>query len=191
MIPATDIDIDTADRRRVLELFPHTVAVIKRDNKTVKHNTGVYFHKMPSEPFTGMATIDHKEAEDRGFFKLDILNLSLYKDIKTPDQLDELMKIDPQWDLLTHDEFTDMLFHVKGHGDILRKLKPTNIIQLAAVLAIIRPAKRHLVDSDWNTIMKQVWIPPTDGTYYFKKSHAVAYAHVVVVQMNQLVETLT
>ena len=191
MIPATDIDIDTADRNRVLELFPHTVAVIKRDNKTVKHNTGVYFHKMPSEPFTGMATIDHKEAEDRGFFKLDILNLSLYKNIKTPEQLDELMEIEPKWDLLAHDEFIDMLFHVKGHGDILRKLKPTNITQLAAVLAIIRPAKRHLVDSDWDTIMKQVWIPPTDGTYYFKKSHAVAYAHVVVVQMNQLVDTLT
>jgi DNA polymerase III alpha subunit len=138
-----------------------------------------------------MATIDHKEAEDRGFFKLDILNLSLYKDIKTPDQLDELMQIEPQWDLLTHNEFTDMLFHVNGHGDILRKLKPTNITQLAAVLAIIRPAKRHLVDSDWDTIMKQVWIPPTDGTYYFKKSHAIAYAHVVVVQMNQLVATLT
>jgi hypothetical protein len=191
MIPATDIDIDTADRRRVLELFPHTVAVIKRDKKTVKHNTGVYFHNIPSDPFTGMATIDHKEAEDRGFFKLDILNLSLYKDIKTPDQLDELMQIEPQWDLLTHNEFTDMLFHVNGHGDILRKLKPTNITQLAAVLAIIRPAKRHLVDSDWDTIMKQVWIPPTDGTYYFKKSHAIAYAHVVVVQMNQLVATLT
>lgn len=191
MIPATDIDIDTADRNRVLELFPHTVAVIKRDKKTVKHNTGVYFHKMPSDPFTGMATIDHKEAEDRGFFKLDVLNLSLYKGIETPEQLDQLMEIEPQWDLLVHDEFIDMLFHVKGHGDILRKLKPTNITQLAAVLAIIRPAKRHLIDRDWDTIMKQVWIPPTDGTYYFKKSHAVAYAHVVVVQMNQLVDTLT
>ena len=191
MIPATDIDIDTADRRLVLDLFTHTVAVIKRNNKTVKHNTGVYFHKMPSEPFTGMATIDHKEAEDRGFFKLDILNLSLYKDIKTPQQLDELMAIEPQWDLLTHDEFTDMLFHVKGHGDILRRLKPTNIIQLASVLAIIRPAKRHLVDSSWDKIQSDVWVPPTDGTYYFKKSHAVAYAHAIVVQMNQLVETLT
>ena len=146
---------------------------------------------MPSEPFTGMATIDHKEAEDRGFFKLDILNLSLYKDIKTPQQLDELMAIEPQWDLLTHDEFTDMLFHVKGHGDILRRLKPTNIIQLASVLAIIRPAKRHLVDSSWDKIQSDVWVPPTDGTYYFKKSHAVAYAHAIVVQMNQLVETLT
>ena len=84
-----------------------------------------------------------------------------------------------------------MLFHVKGHGDILRRLKPTNIIQLASVLAIIRPAKRHLVDSSWDKIQSDVWVPPTDGTYYFKKSHAVAYAHAIVVQMNQLVETLT
>ena len=32
MIPATDIDIDTADRKRILELFKHTPAMIERGN---------------------------------------------------------------------------------------------------------------------------------------------------------------
>jgi hypothetical protein len=98
------------------------------------------------------------------------------------------MDTDPQWDLLQHDEFTDMLFHVNGHGEILRRLKPSSIEQLAAVLAIIRPAKRQLLDCDWATIMDQVWIKPADDQYYFKKSHAIAYAHAVVVQMNLLCE---
>ena len=38
MIPATDIDIDTADRKRILELFKHTPAMIERGNKKLKHN---------------------------------------------------------------------------------------------------------------------------------------------------------
>lgn len=190
MIPATDIDIDTPDRKRILELFPHTAAVIKRDSKTLKHNTGVYFHDMPSDPFTGMATIDHKQAEDQGFFKIDVLNVGLYKDIKDPEHLDQLMDMPVQWELLEHDEITDNLFHVNGHGDILRTLQPRSIEQLAAVLAIIRPAKRNLLNSDWNTIMNNVWIKPENDQYYFKKSHAIAYAQAVAVQLNLLVESL-
>jgi len=32
--------------------------------------------------------------------------------------------------------------------------------------------------------MQEVWVKPTDGSYFFKKSHAVAYAQAIVVQMN-------
>ena len=32
--------------------------------------------------------------------------------------------------------------------------------------------------------MKDVWVRPTDGSYLFKKSHAIAYAQAIVVQMN-------
>ena len=190
MIPATDIDIDTADRKCILDLFNHTTAVIERNGKKTKHNTGVYFHKMPSDPFTGMATIDHKLAEDRGFFKIDVLNVGIYKDVKDPDHLEQLMNMEPQWDLLHHNDFTDLLFHVNGHTEILQKLNPRTVEQLAAVLAIIRPAKRYLIDKDWDTIMREVWIKPVGDQYYFKKSHAVAYAHAVVVQMNLICENL-
>ena len=71
----------------------------------------------------------------------------------------------------------------------IKKLKPRNIQQLAAVLAIIRPAKRHLQYSDWDTIFKEVWIKPEEG-YFFKKAHAVAYAHAIVVHMNLICEGL-
>lgn len=191
MIPATDIDIDTVDRKRILELFPHTDAVIERNGKKLKHNTGVYFHKMPTDPFSGMSTIDHKQAEDLGFFKIDILNVGIYKDVRDPDHLRELMDREPEWELLEHQEISDMLFHVNGHHEILQKLKPRSIVQLAAVLAIIRPAKRHLLSADWTTILEQVWLRPDDDSYYFKKSHAIAYAQAVAVQLNLVVESLT
>ena len=136
------------------------------------------------------ATIDHKKAEDRGFFKIDVLNVGLYRDIQDPEHLERLMSMPVQWALLEHDEIVENLFHVNGHGDILRALKPQSIPQLAAMLAIIRPAKRHLLNSDWDTIMNNVWIKPEGDQYYFKKSHAIAYAQAVVVQLNLLVESL-
>ena len=93
---------------------------------------------------------------------------------------------EPDWDMLLDTKVVENLFHLNGHFNIVSKLKPKTIEQLAAVLAIIRPAKRHLMNKDWIDIMKEVWTRPTDGSYFFKKSHAVAYAQAIVVQMNLL-----
>jgi hypothetical protein len=70
-------------------------------------------------------------------------------------------------------------------------MKPTSIGQLAAVLAVIRPAKRHLVGKDWDTVMKEVWTKPDSDEYFFKKSHATAYAMAIVVQMNLICEGIS
>ncbi len=133
---------------------------------------------------TGHATIDYKKAEERGYFKIDCLNVSIYKDVKSEQELVELMIQEPDWDMLKDAKVVDQLFHLNGHFNIVSKLEPRTIEQLAAVLAIIRPAKRQLMYKDWVDIMKEVWIKPTDGSYFFKKSHAVAYAQAIVVQMN-------
>ena len=58
MIVNTDIDIDVADRNRLLKLIKGTTAMILKENKQTKHNTGVYFHDMPSNPFTGLSSVD-------------------------------------------------------------------------------------------------------------------------------------
>lgn len=187
MIANTDIDIDVADRTRLLKLIKHTPAMIADKGRNRKHNTGVYFHEMPSDPYTGLSTIDHKEAEAKGFFKLDVLNVSLYKDVTSYEQLDTLLEQEPMWELLQHKEIVDKLFHVHNHYDIISNMKPTTVEQLAAVLAVIRPAKRHLIGKDWNTVFATVWTKPTDGTYYFKKAHATSYAMAIVLQLNMLV----
>jgi len=183
-----DIDIDFVDRKKALKHFKHIRASRVDDGKLVKHNTGVYMHEVPVNAELNLCSVPHKEAEEKGYFKLDFLNVSMYQDVRDEAHLQELIDKEPLWDLLQHDEFTDLLFHVNGHGDILRKLKPSSVEQLAAVLAIIRPAKRHLVDESWNTIMQEVWEKPTDGAYFFKKSHATAYAVAVKVQINLLSE---
>ena len=179
-----DVDIDFFDRDNTLKLFKHTPASMIRGDKTEKHKTGVYFHAIPTNPITGNASLDYKKAEDRGYFKIDCLNVNIYKQVKSEQELVELMIQEPDWDMLTDQKTVDNLFHLNGHFNIVSKLKPRNIEQLAAVLAIIRPAKRHLMHKDWVDIMNEVWVKPTDGSYFFKKSHAVAYAQAIVVQMN-------
>jgi len=143
---------------------------------------------MPQDPITGLSTIDYKTAEDMGYFKIDCLNVSIYKNVKNEEHLFELMDKEPLWELLEHKDFVDQVFHVSGHDKLLKQLKPTSVEQLAAVLAIIRPAKRHLATQTWQTIMSQVWIKPENDNYYFKKAHAMAYALSVVVHMNLLCE---
>lgn len=179
-----DVDIDFADRQQALKLFKHIPASIIKDNEIEKHKTGVYFHDTPIDPMTETCSFDHKKAEERGYFKIDLLNVSLYENIKTEKELVELMLEEPDWDMLKDKSIVDQLFHINGHFDIVSKLEPKNIEQLAAVLAIIRPAKRGLMYKDWKVILEEVWIKPAQESYYFKKSHAVAYAQAIVVQMN-------
>jgi DNA polymerase III alpha subunit len=179
-----DVDIDFYDREGVLQLFKHTPATIVKKDMHEKHKTGIYFHDVPVNPITKHSSLDYKQAEDRGYFKIDLLNVSIYKDIKSEQELVELMIEEPDWDILKDSNVVDNLFHLNGHFNIVKKLEPRNIEQLAAVLAIIRPAKRHLMYKDWIDILKDVWVKPADGSYFFKKSHAIAYAHAIVVQMN-------
>jgi DNA polymerase III alpha subunit len=65
---------------------------------------------------------------------------------------------------------------------------PKNVEQLAMILAMIRPGKRYLVGNTWDVIEKEVWEQTDD--YFFKKSHAVGYAMVILVQLNLIVDRL-
>lgn len=186
-----DVDIDFADRSRALELLKHIQASRLEKDQLVPHNTGIYLQSIPYNPTTNLANIDYKNAEQRGYFKLDFLNVGIYKDIKDHDHLIELMNQEPLWDLLEQDDFVNLLFHVNGHGAVLRQMKPKTVEELAAVLALIRPAKRHLIGKDWSTVFSEVWIKPDNGEYYFKKAHAIAYAMAVVVQMNLICEKIS
>lgn len=187
-----DIDIDFPDRTKALNLFEHIKASRIENQELVPHNTGVYFHRVPIDAKLNICAVPYEMAEEQELFKIDFLNVSLYKDVRDEEHLIYLMSQEPLWDLLEQDDFVNLLFHVNGHSSILRRMKPKNIEQLAAVLAMIRPAKRYLIGKDWNTVMAEVWTKPRHKhEYYFKKSHACAYAVAIVVQMNLICEHLS
>jgi hypothetical protein len=186
-----DIDIDFLDRDQALKLFKHIGASRMDSDRLVKHNTGVYLHEVPMNAVEGICAVPYDAAEELKYFKIDFLNVGIYKGVKDEAHLIQLMETEPLWDLLEQDDFTQLLFHVNGHGSILRQSKPKSIEQLAAVLAMIRPAKRYLIGKDWTTVMTEVWKKPENDEYYFKKSHATAYAAAIVVQMNLICEGIS
>jgi hypothetical protein len=98
---------------------------------------------------------------------------------------------EPDWGKLNDPVFVDKLIHLGNHFNSIQKMpEPINSIpRLAMFLAIIRPAKKHLIGLPWSEVAKTVWDKNDEG-YSFKKSHAIAYAHLVVVHMNLLGHTL-
>lgn len=186
-----DIDIDFPNRDRALEIIKHIRASRIDGDNLVPHNTGVYIQSIPHNVIGNLANIDYKTAEERGYFKIDFLNVNVYNGVKDEEHLKRLMETEPLWDLLEQDDFCNLLFHLNGYGSLLRKMKPKNIEQLAAVLAMIRPAKKHLIGAEWDEVFKEVWTRPASGEYFFKKSHAHSYAMAIVVQMNLICEQIS
>ena len=134
----------------------------------------------------GFSTIDHKEAEELGYFKVDFLNNHVYEGIQDEAHLDKLLNKEPMWELFGHKEIVEQLFHIGNHYEIIKQHMPTSIEQLAMILAMIRPGKRHLVGNTWEIIEKDVWEKTED--YFFKRSHAIGYATLIAVQLNLIVE---
>jgi hypothetical protein len=184
----TDIDIDILDRDKILSLIKHIPASIKKNGIYTKHNSGVYVSEIPYDPVSNLSSLEYKEAEERGYFKLDFLNNSLYNGVQNEEHLSKLTDKEPMWELLEHTEIVEQLAHIHSHIDVVRVLKPRSIIELAEVLAIIRPAKRYLLNESVDVIKSNVWTKPVDNSYYFKKAHAIAYAVSIVVQLNLFCE---
>lgn len=187
-----DVDIDVADRSQVLQLLDYVCAGIRDDQGELrKHNTGIYLQNIPHDPLNNISEVDHKEAATQGYLKIDFLNNSIYQGIRDQAHLNQLLNTEPLWDLLTHPEVVSQLAHVSNYVSLLQQYKPANVEQLAMLLAVIRPAKKHLIGRSWPEIESEIWQRPENGEYYYKKSHAVAYACSVIVQLNLLCENIT
>lgn len=183
-----DVDIDFADRDAALEELIHIPASRLDKDELRRHIVGVYFQNIPTDPLTGLASIPYDEAERRGYFKLDFLNLNVYKGVRDEAHLNQLVQREPMWEMLEDEEVVNELFHLSGHFSIVKAYKPRTIEQLAMVLALIRPGKRHLVGYDWSAVQASIWTNEGTDEYVFKHAHAISYAHVIVVQMNLLLE---
>lgn len=185
---STDVDIDFLDRNKALKALPHISALMVNGGAAQRHNTGIYFQNIPTNPLTGVASIPYKDAERLGYFKIDFINNSVYQGVKDAEHLQRLIESEPEWSLLEDQEFVGLLVHIHDHFDIVNVIKPKSVDDLAVVLALIRPGKRHLLNEPRSKIDSEIWVQPTDGSYFFKKSHSYAYAVSIVAQMNLLTE---
>lgn len=184
----SDIDIDLADRNQLLSHIDVTIASMRKGDDVRRHNTGVYPTDIPYDPVNQMASLDYVEAENRGYIKLDLLNVHVYNHVRDEIHLVELMR-DPDWSRLNDPEFVSKLIHLGNHYQSIKRMpEPINSIpRLAMFLAVIRPAKKHLLGKPWHEVSKTIWDKGNEG-YIFKKSHSIAYSQLVIIHMNLLCE---
>lgn len=184
----SDVDIDFGDRDKILKLIPHTTAAMRKVNPIRNHATGIHVTDIPYDPVNNIASIDYSEAEQRGYLKLDLLNVHIYNHVRDEQHLNELMR-EPDWSKLNDKKFVEKLIHLSNHYWSLKKMpEPVDSIpRLAMFLAVIRPSKKHLIGKSWKEVNQTIWDKDETG-YSFKKSHAIAYAHLVVVHMNLIEE---
>jgi hypothetical protein len=179
---SADIDIDVPDRDAVLALIQHTAA---RQSNGRKHNSGIYVTNIPRDPVTGYSALDYETAEARGYFKIDLLNMSVYSLVRDPAHYEQMLAAEPPWSrLCTDPEWARQLVHIGNYTELLQTMKPDSIPRMAAFISVIRPGKAHLQNRSWSQVFESVWDSDLSRGYTFKKAHAVGYAALVALHMN-------
>jgi hypothetical protein len=184
---AADIDIDLADRQQVLDLITAVPARIEQNGQTRRHNSGVYVVDIPRDPFRDCAALEYQEAEQRGYFKIDLLNVTVYQLIRDQEHYQRMLEQEPPWSRLWQDpDWAQQIIHVGNYRALLDSMRPDSVPRMAAFISVIRPGKAHLQNSDWPTVFSSVWDGDSSRGFVFKKSHAVGYARLVALHMNLL-----
>ena len=105
-----------------------------------------------------MSSIDYESAEQRGYFKIDLLNMTVYNLVQDPEHYEQLLAQEPPWERLwTDTEWASQLVHVGNYTELLKMMKPDTIPRMAAFISIIRPGKAHLQNKPWADVFKTVW----------------------------------
>ena len=181
---SADIDLDLANRDQLLALIRATSA---RQKNNHKHNSGVYVTDIPYDPVNRCASIDYETAETLGYFKIDLLNMSVYQLMQDQEHYDRMLAQEPTWSRLWQDpDWAKQLVHVGNYTELLKTMRPDTIPRMAAFISIIRPGKAHLQNKDWSTVFASVWDGDNSRGFVFKKSHAISYAALVALHMNLL-----
>lgn len=186
-----DIDIDVAPHTQKTDYGIRAIQINGNDIRL--HPSGYYMKNgMCVDPETNAATIEYKDADNRGFIKIDLLTNISYENYNTKQDQRDAIEKEPNWDLFRDEGVVGMLPHIANHYELISRLDIRSIDDLADALALIRPAKASMIDDYLNNKVitrKQLYRKPTTGEYYFKKSHAYAYAIMIVGLLNTIDNT--
>jgi hypothetical protein len=186
---SADIDLDLADRDQLLKLIQAIPARQLHQGQIRRHNSGVYVTDIPYDPVNACAAIDYEHAEELGYFKIDLLNMTVYQLIQNPVHYQQMLNQPPTWSRLwTDPEWASQIVHVGNYTDLLKSMRPDSIPRMAAFISIIRPGKAHLQNRPWPEVFESVWDGDASKGFVFKKSHSISYAALVTLHMNLLSE---
>jgi hypothetical protein len=182
-----DVDIDMRSDTPIAKIFPGwPLAMQVVNNRAMKHPCGIHPQKIPTDPLTGLAAIPHREATTIGYFKIDMLHNTVYNYFESKDEINALLELDPPWELLKSRSIVNQLFQISKHFDLVKQIQPKSVTDVADLIALIRPGKRHMVDKylTHKEEIRKLLYDYKDENYSFKKGHAIAYAQVIVLQLH-------
>jgi Bacterial DNA polymerase III alpha subunit finger domain len=187
-----DIDIDVTPHTDKGKYGVRAIIHIEEARKIKSHPSGHYVDSnIPVDGVTGMAAIDHKVSDDLGFTKIDLLTNTSYNMFESKQEVIDNLNKKPDWNLLLDPKFIKGLPQIANHMELLREVKPKSIDELADVLALMRPGKMHLLESYLNNrekVRSNLYRKPKNG-FIFKRSHAIAYAGLIVCVMNKKLDS--
>lgn len=183
-----DIDIDFPSNFNLTDIIKEAIpASMVKKGELVKHPCGYYLQTIPVDSYTGLAAIPYDQAVEYDYFKIDFLHLSLLDNFKTKQEIRDLIKIEPNWKLLTDSSVVPKLFQLHKNYPILAKIKPRSVQEVADCIALIRPGKREYLEPymiDKEKVRPYLYRGEADNKSAFKRSHAIAYALTVVLQLH-------
>jgi len=197
MYEIPDLDIDVKDRDKVASYFPNAVTGSQLDTKRksmTKHNNGIYFQKVPIDPVSNISAFPYDMAEDFGYYKIDLLPNHVYDLVEDENDMITLLESPTDWSWFQDPNFfaesghdsSLVLTHIGKYLWLCKKYPPKSIQDVSVLIALIRPRKYYLIknNSSWDYIKSVIWekLDSEDSSqYFFKKSHAVAFAMLVTL----------
>lgn len=183
-----DIDIDVPSGLDKTKFGTRAMIYNEDTQKISPHPSGVYLEEVPVDPVTGLAAFPYDDECAKDLAKIDLLNNSVYSGFKNKQEVLDCLHREPKWSDLANPQIVSELPHIANHYDLVAKVSPESIEELADVLALIRPAKKHLVGEylkNPKLVRRNLYKRDPNGKHYFKKSHAISYAMMVVVALNR------
>lgn len=186
MTPDIDIDFQSTfdPTAYIKEAIP---ASMVKKGELSKHPCGYYFQTIPVDSVTGLAAIPYDRAADFGYFKIDFLHLSLLDNFSSKQEIRDLLKIDPDWSLLTDPTVVPKLFQLHRNHTLLAKVRPQSVQEIADCIALIRPGKRDYIEPyllDRKKVRPYLYRQECDDKSSFKRSHAISYSLTVILQLH-------
>jgi len=201
-----DLDIPSMDSE-IIRANLVRASVKNEKGEYQAHPAGVYFYKSIPK-FNNISILDYKTMEKKEYQKIDILNNTYLDNISNEEMIEFIDLIENEnidWKKLW--EFENP-YQLSKYPGILREFKVSSVLDIAIVLAIIRPGSLQNYDKmktfihtdkilnkknkKEREILKFTYGIPIfdeqfkelgidDGKYRYKKPHSLGYAYVLLI----------
>lgn len=183
-----DIDIDFQSTFSPTDYIKEAIpASMVKKGELVKHPCGHYLQAVPVDSVTGLAAIPYDKAAEFGYFKIDFLHLSVLDNFQHKQEIRDLIKVDPDWSLLTDPTVVPKLFQLHRNYNLLSRVRPRSVREIADCIALIRPSKRDYIEPyllDREKVRPYLYRQEGDDKSSFKRAHALSYSLTVVLQLH-------